>query len=81
MPRSERVKRQVKRAPRIKKNLPVERESPAQRLYLWRLDQLERAGMPRRLAKKIADSEFDLHTATDMLAAGCSPELLLEIAL
>lgn len=80
MPRGERVRRRVKKSSR-KKDLPVQKETEAQKVYIWRLRELERAGMPRMLAKKVADSEFDLETARQMLAAGCSPELLLDIAL
>jgi hypothetical protein len=56
-------------------------ETESHRVFLWRLSELERAGMPRQLAKRVAESDFDLRKAVDMLAAGCSPELLLEIAL
>lgn len=56
-------------------------ESEAHRVYLWRLESLEAAGMPKALAKLVADSSFDLRKAEEMLADGCSPELLLKIAL
>lgn len=56
-------------------------ESESHRVFLWRLKCLEQAGMPRELAKRVADSDFDLHTATDMLAANCPHETLLTIAL
>lgn len=84
MPRGERVRR--KQMPGGKR-IPVSREPSnlgepeGHKVYLWRLDNLERAGMPRALAKKLADNEFDLWKAVEMLAAGCSPELLLDIAL
>lgn len=57
------------------------REPESHRVFTWRLKVLEDAGAPREVAKRVADSDFDLHKAADMLAAGCSPETLLKIVL
>lgn len=56
-------------------------ETEAHKVYLWRLRVLTKAGLPPQIAKPIADSEFDLHKAEEMLAAGCSHDTLLRIAL
>lgn len=84
MPRGERVRRKAMERPdrSRKSNLRrLDQEQEGSKIYLWRLYVLEEAGMPRGLAKKLADSDFDLHKATKMLTAGCSPEQLLDIAL
>ncbi len=47
----------------------------------WRLHVLIEAGYPLPLAERIAASEVDLHTAVELLAAGCSPETAAEILL
>lgn len=80
MARNERTRRRTKRVARTRP-LPLEKETEPQRVYLWRLRCLERAGMTRQLAKRVAGSDFDLTKALDMLEQGCSPELLLDIAL
>jgi hypothetical protein len=79
----ERTRRQVKKMARQRRvrDLPVLHETEAQKVYIWRLRELERAGMPRQFAKRVADSDYDLHRCLDMLAAGCSPELLIDIVL
>lgn len=60
---------------------PVLRESEAHRVYIWRLSELKKAGLDSDAAKRLADSDFDLHKALEMLENGCSSDLLLEIAL
>lgn len=77
---AKRMARQARLSERIRQVADSE-ESEAHRVYLMRLDRLEKAGMPRQLAKRIAESDFDLHKAEDMLAAGCSHELLMDIVL
>lgn len=65
-----------------KKKMPVRvkdkadaKEQESHRVYLWRKDQLEIAGMPEALAKSCAaDESIDLHRALKMLESGCSPE-------
>jgi hypothetical protein len=45
----------------------------------WRMEQLQRAGIPKLYAKKLAQSESDLHKMLDAYAAGCSLPILLKI--
>ena len=47
----------------------------------WRLHVLIEAGYPLPLAEKLAHSEADLHTAVDLIHAGCTPETAAEILL
>ena len=47
----------------------------------WRLHVLIEAGYPLPLAERLAGSEADLHTAVDLVAAGCTPETAAEILL
>lgn len=65
---------------RIQKARADSKEQEAHRVYLWRKEQLELAGMPKELAKSCAaDESIDLHVACDMLASGCSPESVPEM--
>jgi len=54
-------------------------ESESERIYAWRFKTLTEAGMPSKLAMRVADSEADLHQAVELLGAGCSPELVADI--
>ena len=45
----------------------------------WRLHVLIEAGYPLPLAERLACSEADLHTAVDLVSAGCTPETAAEI--
>ena len=57
-------------------------EDERQRITRWRTEELERAGFEPQAASLIADRlDVDLHYATDLLRAGCSPELALQILL
>ena len=47
----------------------------------WRLHVLIEAGYPLPLAERLAGSEADLHTAVDLVSAGCTPETAAEILL
>jgi hypothetical protein len=47
----------------------------------WRLHVLIEAGFPLLLAERVAASEADLHTAVDLVRAGCTPETAAEILL
>ncbi len=47
----------------------------------WRLHVLIEAGYPLLLAERLAGSEADLHTAVDLVSAGCTPETAAEILL
>lgn len=46
----------------------------------WRVQQLRKAGLDKRRAQFVASIPgVDYHAAIDMLEAGCSPALLIEI--
>jgi len=52
------------------------------RVELWRLDSLERAGYDAESAAVLAASpEVDLHLAVSLLERGCSVDLALQILL
>lgn len=51
-----------------------------ERIERWRAEALERAGYEPRAAAELASRlDIDLHLASDLLAAGCSQELALQI--
>ena len=53
-----------------------------ERVELWRLDSLERAGYDAESAAVLAASpEVDLHLAVALLERGCSQDLALQILL
>ena len=53
-----------------------------ERVELWRLDTLERAGYDPEAAAVIAASpEVDLHFAVSLVECGCSVDLALQILL
>jgi hypothetical protein len=53
-----------------------------ERVELWRLDSLERAGYDTESAAVLAASpEVDLHLAVSLLERGCSVDLALQILL
>ena len=53
-----------------------------ERVELWRLDTLERAGYDAESAAVLAASpEIDLHYAVALLERGCSVDLALQILL
>ena len=53
-----------------------------ERVELWRLDVLERAGYDAEAAAVLAASpEVDLHRAVSLLERGCSVALALQILL
>ena len=48
------------------------REVEAERVFGWRLEELERAGYDRRTALEVAErTDIDLHVAVSMARAGC----------
>jgi hypothetical protein len=47
----------------------------------WRLHVLIQAGYPLPLAERLAGSNADLHTAVDLVRAGCTPDVAAEILL
>ena len=53
-----------------------------ERVELWRLDTLERAGYDAESASVLAASpEVDLHYAVSLVERGCSVDLALQILL
>lgn len=57
-------------------------QTEIERIERWRADELERAGYEPRAAGRLAvRHDIDLHTATDLLELGCSPDLALKILL
>jgi hypothetical protein len=53
-----------------------------ERVELWRLDSLERAGYDTESAAVLAASpEVDLHLAVSLIERGCSVDLALQILL
>jgi len=53
-----------------------------ERVELWRLDTLERAGYDAESAAVLAASpEVDLHRAVSLLERGCSVDVALQILL
>ena len=48
-------------------------------IHAWRVEQLQRLGLPRILAETCAEL-VDWHEIAELIAGGCTPELALEIA-
>jgi hypothetical protein len=59
---------------------PIE-EAKDERLLIhaWRVEQLQRLGLPRILAETFAE-RVDWHELARLIALGCTPVLALEIA-
>ena len=53
--------------------------SETERVAIWRLEELIKAGYPVRAAEKIAASDADLHKAIELLQRGCHPLLAVRI--
>jgi hypothetical protein len=57
-------------------------ETENERVERWRADELMRAGFdPSSAVELAARLDIDLHTATELVDRGCSPELALQILL
>jgi hypothetical protein len=57
-------------------------ETELARVERWRAEELERAGYELSAVAMLAtSSEVDLHRAIELLSAGCSEELALQILL
>jgi hypothetical protein len=50
-----------------------------ERIYAWRVHVLAAAGYPHPLAKLVADSTADLHTAERLVRDGCPPATAVRI--
>jgi hypothetical protein len=60
----------------------VDREEEAERVRMWRLEELQRAGYERRMARNLAErSDVDLQLATGLLRQGCPVDTALKILL
>jgi hypothetical protein len=56
------------------------REEEAERVRLWRLEELQRAGYERKMARSLAERSYvDLHLATALLRRGCPVDTALRI--
>ena len=57
-------------------------DTEAERVLLWREEELERAGYGRDAARQLAESmTVDLHLATELLRRGCPEPTAVEILL
>jgi hypothetical protein len=57
-------------------------DTEAERVLLWREEELERAGYGRDAARQIAErSSVDLHLATELLRRGCPESTAVQILL
>lgn len=57
-------------------------DTEAERVLLWREEELERAGYARDTARQLAESTYvDLHLATELLRRGCPETTALQILL
>ena len=56
------------------------REEEAERVRAWRLEELQRAGYERKMARTLAErADVDLHLATALLRRGCPLDTALRI--
>lgn len=60
---------------------PLWREDEQSKVESWRLHVLIEAGFPLPIAEKLAASDADLHTCTELVAQGCDPVTAAEILL
>ena len=57
-------------------------EASEEAVFLWRAEQLERAGYSAKAVLMLAtEKAVDLHQAIRLLQAGCPPEVALNILL
>ena len=63
-------------------DLITNRETEAERVLRWRLDELERVGYDRAAAWEVAErSDVDLHAAMALARGGCPAATALRILL
>ena len=56
------------------------RKEEAERVRTWRLEELQRAGYERKMARTLAErADVDLHLATALLRSGCPVDTALRI--
>jgi hypothetical protein len=57
-------------------------DTEAERVLLWREEELERAGYDRDTARQLAEAQgVDLHLATELLRRGCPESTAVQILL
>jgi hypothetical protein len=57
-------------------------DTEAERVLLWREEELERAGYDRDTARQLAEAQgVDLHFATELLRRGCPESTAIKILL
>jgi hypothetical protein len=57
-------------------------DAEAERVLLWREEELERVGYERETARELAERTYvDLHFAMDLLRRGCPAETAVRILL
>ena len=62
--------------------LELEIDAEAERVLLWREEELERVGYEREAARDLAERAYiDLHLAMDLLRRGCPVDTALRILL
>jgi hypothetical protein len=60
--------------------LDIEFDAEAERVLLWREEELERVGYERAAARELAERTYvDLHLARDLLRRGCPVDTALRI--
>ena len=60
----------------------LEIDTEAERVLLWREEELERAGYDRDTARRLAEAPgVDLHLATELLRRGCPASTAVSILL
>jgi hypothetical protein len=60
----------------------LELDTEAERVLLWREEELERAGYGHDTARRLAEStHVDLHLATELLRRGCPESMAVQILL
>jgi hypothetical protein len=63
-------------------DLDLEFDAEAERVLLWREEELERVGYERGTARDLAERAYvDLHFAMDLLRRGCPAETAVRILL
>jgi hypothetical protein len=60
--------------------LDLDLDPEAERVLLWREEELERVGYERDTARDLAERTYvDLHLAMDLMRRGCPPDTALRI--
>jgi hypothetical protein len=64
----------------IAAELELDFDAEAERVLLWREEELERVGYERATARKLAERTYvDLHLAMDLLRRGCPTDTAVRI--